>query len=115
MNRKIKADNIFTGQEFTGPGHVLTLDENGVILGITDEVSAGEGVEVAEGILCPGFVNAHCHIELSHLENKIPRHTGLVSFVQEVLKQRTTSPRRKAVRYGKGCRRIIRRRNRCSR
>lgn len=42
-----------------------------------------------EGNLVPGLVNTHCHLELSHLEGKIPRHTGLPAFVQQVMQQRT--------------------------
>lgn len=42
------------------------------------------------GILCPGFVNAHCHLELSHLAGKIPRHTGMVGFILALQKVRAT-------------------------
>ena len=95
MNRKIKADNIFTGREFTGPGHVLVLDELGRIVEIAADAAAGGEAEIYPGIICPGFVNAHCHIELSHLKNKIPQHTGLVDFVQDVMKQRPATSKEK--------------------
>ena len=42
-----------------------------------------------EGILCPGFVNAHCHLELSHLKDMIPPHTGLIPFLQKIPSYRT--------------------------
>ena len=70
---------------------MLIIQENGIIESIVDETEAGEGIEYFDGILCPGFVNAHCHIELSHLKGKIPQHTGLVNFVQAVMKERTAS------------------------
>ena len=88
MTRKIKADDIFTGTEFSGPGNVLLIDDQGVVEAIVPAVEAGEGVEILEGILCPGFINAHCHIELSHLKRKVPQHTGLVDFVQAVMTER---------------------------
>ncbi|RYY42679.1 MAG: amidohydrolase [Chitinophagaceae bacterium] len=50
--------------------------------------SAGEDVFLLDGILSPGFINAHCHIELSHFKGLIPRHTGLVDFVQQVMTRR---------------------------
>lgn len=36
------------------------------------------------GVVCPGFVNAHCHLELSYLKGKIERHTGMVPFLKAV-------------------------------
>ena len=95
MTRKICADNIFTGTELTGPGHVLLFSEEGIIDSIAPLAEAGEGVEFISGIICPGFVNAHCHIELSHLKNKIPQHTGLVDFVQSVMTGRAASDEEK--------------------
>lgn len=52
---------------------------------------AGEGVEHFEGILSPGFVNCHCHLELSHMKGKIPEKTGLVDFVFKVVTERGAS------------------------
>ncbi len=67
---------------------VLVTDEGGTIVEMIDEREAGEEVETLDGILSPGFVNAHCHIELSHMKGFIPRHTGLVNFVQTVMASR---------------------------
>ena len=44
-------------------------------------------MEVFEGVLCPGFVNAHCHLELSHLLGKAEEGKGFLDFIS-VLKQR---------------------------
>ncbi len=96
LTRKIKADDIFTGTAFTGVGQVLITDETGIVKAIVPEQEAGENVETVEGILCPGFINAHCHIELSHLKDKIPQRTGLVDFVQTVMTQRGATAEEKA-------------------
>jgi aminodeoxyfutalosine deaminase len=87
--RKIKGNNIFDGHQFVGADKVLVTQASGVIEAIIDEVEAGEDVQPFDGIICPGFVNAHCHIELSHLKNAIPQHTGLVNFILAILKLRT--------------------------
>lgn len=86
--RKFQADKIFTGFELLDPGHVLIMDEVGKVLEIVAEMDAGEGIERYRGIICPGFINAHCHLELSHLKNAIPPHTGLIPFLLEVVTKR---------------------------
>lgn len=90
MYRKIKGDRIFTGTTLTDPGQVLITTEDGTVVDTIPEVDAGEGLENFEGIISPGFINAHCHIELSHLKNKIAQQSGLVNFVQDVMGKRET-------------------------
>lgn len=67
---------------------VLVTDINGVVADIISKIDAGDNVENFTGLLTPGFVNAHCHLELSHLKGKIPEKTGLVEFVQQVMAKR---------------------------
>jgi cytosine/adenosine deaminase-related metal-dependent hydrolase len=86
--RKFQADKIFTGFELLDPGHVLIMDEVGKVMEILPEMDAGEGIERFRGILCPGFINAHCHLELSHMKNCIPPHTGLIPFLMDVVTKR---------------------------
>ena len=45
-------------------------------------------LEFFKGILCPGFVNAHCHLELSYLHEVIKQHTGLIGFFKSIKKNR---------------------------
>jgi aminodeoxyfutalosine deaminase len=87
LYRKIKADKIFTGKQMLS-GHVLITEANGTIKEIVREDVAGDGVEVYHGVISPGFINCHCHLDLSYLKDKIPTSTGLVRFVQEVLARR---------------------------
>ncbi len=93
--RKLKGTNIFDGYEFRGANSVLIIDEYGAVVEIVNETTAGDGIECFDGILCPGFVNAHCHIELSHLKGNVPKHTGLVNFVQQVMKERAAGEEEK--------------------
>ncbi|HTC01716.1 MAG TPA: amidohydrolase family protein [Ferruginibacter sp.] len=93
--RKFKANNIFTGSEFLDPEMVLVTDNEGIIVDIISTKGAGDNIEVFDGILTPGFVNAHCHLELSHLKNVVPEGTGLVQFVQQVMIKRGASDEEK--------------------
>ena len=86
--RKFKADHLFTGEKLFHNEKVLITDSEGKIVNIVDQADAGDDLECFEGILCPGFINAHCHLELSHLKNIIPEGTGLIDFVFRVVSER---------------------------
>lgn len=84
--RKLKADHLFDGKRFSD--NVLMLKKDGSIENILSEKDAGDGIEYFKGIICPGFVNAHCHLELSHMKSVIPEGTGLVDFVYKIVTER---------------------------
>ena len=48
------------------------------------------GIQHFNGILCPGFVNTHCHLELSHMKSSIPEKTGLAGFIKDFIAVRKT-------------------------
>ncbi|MFN3666961.1 MAG: amidohydrolase family protein [Sediminibacterium sp.] len=85
---KFKADQLFTGTTMLDDRTVLVAKPDGTIEDIISKDEAGEDVQSIKGILCPGFINAHCHLELSHMKGLIPEHTGLVNFVLQVVQQR---------------------------
>jgi cytosine/adenosine deaminase-related metal-dependent hydrolase len=89
--RKLQADGIFNGFDWANDRSVLILDETGQVENIVSEENAGDGVERFNGIITPGFVNAHCHLELSHLKNKVPPRIGLVAFLLTVIKSRAAT------------------------
>jgi cytosine/adenosine deaminase-related metal-dependent hydrolase len=86
--RKFQADQIFTGSELLDHTHILITDDLGKVADIIPIAEAGEGIQKLDGWLCPGFVNSHCHLELSHMKGLIPEHTGLVDFVIAIITQR---------------------------
>lgn len=86
--RKFQADAIFTGTELLGGDQVLIMDQHGVVEAIVPVSEAGEKIQYQPGWLSPGFVNAHCHLELSHMKGLIPEGTGLVDFILSILSLR---------------------------
>ena len=87
-NRKFNADQLFTGYAMLGPESVLITDEKGVVQDIVALTEAGEGIERFNGIISPGFINCHCHLELSHMHGAVPHNTGMTKFLLSVMKDR---------------------------
>src|SRR4030095_11558259 len=86
--RKFKADKLFDGKYLFNDSFVLVSDERGKIENIVPAVDAGDNVQSFNGILTPGLINCHCHLELSHLKNIIPPRTGLITFLKSVVQKR---------------------------
>lgn len=96
--RRIAADYLFTlaqlGKELRPVRNgAVTVDSEGTVTDIgqlTDEEAAAAaagnlpGTEFYRGILCPGFVNSHCHIELSHLKGAFREATGMSGFINQI-------------------------------
>jgi len=82
----LSAPLIYTPQGFVRD-HVLVIADDGAIVAlkpfVAGEFSPGQIVPFS-GILFPGFVNAHCHLELSALQGKIPEGTGMTAFAGAV-------------------------------
>ena len=95
MQRYLSADWIYPITHAPIANGVLEVAITGEIVSVlTSEEAINKnikGVEQFEGVLVPGFVNTHCHLELSHLFEKIPEQTGLPVFVKEIVAQRAAA------------------------
>jgi cytosine/adenosine deaminase-related metal-dependent hydrolase len=88
MYQKFQATQLFTGTELLEDQLVLITTKDGTVEGIVGIEDAGDDIQSFEGVLTPGFVNAHCHLELSHMKDMIPAHTGLQEFVKQIVSLR---------------------------
>ncbi|HEY6503365.1 MAG TPA: amidohydrolase family protein [Chitinophagaceae bacterium] len=86
--KKFRADQLFDGYTLHNDQQVLVTTEEGVVEAIVPLNEAGDDVQQVNGILSPGFINCHCHLELSHMKGLISEGTGLVDFVLQVVSQR---------------------------
>ena len=85
MYQKFQATQIFTGTELLEDQLVLITQKDGTIEALIGIEEAGEDIQSFEGILTPGLINAHCHLELSHMKGMIPAHSGLQEFVKQIV------------------------------
>ncbi|WP_353195821.1 amidohydrolase family protein [Parapedobacter defluvii] len=97
MNTFFSADYIVPVTSNAIKNGVVEIGNNGIIEGIypPDHPNlSGQQINRKKGIIVPGFVNTHCHLELSHMAGVIPQHTGLVSFLQQVIAMRNADEER---------------------
>lgn len=93
MSHYFAADFVLPVTGAPIPNGIVETDENGVILRVWKDLSKipePDKIKHHSGVIVPGFVNAHCHLELSHMLGKIPRSTGLVGFLKAVMTSRQT-------------------------
>lgn len=76
-------------------GYVEFDEADGIIVSV-GECSADE--QITPGALTPGFVNGHCHIELSHLHGKFRKGTGMAGFIDQINELRDWAGRDEKVR-----------------
>jgi cytosine/adenosine deaminase-related metal-dependent hydrolase len=89
MIRKITADVIYPVSSAPIENGVVVTDENGKILELSPrENHDSASLEYHPGAIVPGFINTHCHLELSHMKGMVDTGTGLIPFIKGVVSLR---------------------------
>jgi aminodeoxyfutalosine deaminase len=87
--RKLTADLLLPITSPPVKNAVVITDDQGKILAIDQrENHDPASLETHSGVIVPGFINAHCHLELSHMKGVAPTGTGLLPFLKTVVNHR---------------------------
>ena len=78
---RITAEYIYTLDGEPIKNGFVEYEEDGTITAVGQ---CGADEEVMPGAIVPGFVNAHCHVELSHLHKKFRKGTGMAGFIDQI-------------------------------
>ena len=79
----ITAEKIHNGHNWLPEGTVIELADDGTIIALHG-AEMKDKATYYEGVLTPGFVNTHCHLELSHMKGVVPEGLGLIPFLQHI-------------------------------
>lgn len=86
--RKISAHYIFPVNSTPIKNGIVIIDNTNKIVDIIEtkgKLKETSGIEFYNGVIVPGFINTHCHIELSYLKEVIPKHTGHPEFIKQIV------------------------------
>ncbi|MES2064183.1 MAG: amidohydrolase family protein [Bacteroidota bacterium] len=89
--KSFKADYVYPVCADPIKNGIVTVDDSGKIISVTDDKAppTQTPIETVSGIIVPGFINTHCHTELSHMKDKIATGGGLINFIKDILSSRT--------------------------
>lgn len=96
--RRISAEYLYTlcGDSPVHNGFV-EIDEEGTVLrtGLCDDIASEP--EYYKGAVTPGFVNSHCHIELSSMWKLFRKGTGMAGFIDQINELRDTKSKEEKI------------------
>lgn len=90
--KQFSADYIFPVSSPPIRNGVIEVDDDGKIKEVKGQKPKvkSEDIRHFAGIIVPGFINAHCHLELSHLKGQVSEKKGMAGFISELVPKRNS-------------------------
>ncbi len=89
--QKFQADWVYPVSTDPVKNGIVITDHDGTIREVMSADSSHVGdIQKLHGTIIPGFINTHCHLELSHMKGLLDTGTGLISFINDVVRKRNT-------------------------
>lgn len=84
MNR-IAAEYVFTlNEDKPIRNGFVEFDSGGTVTSVGECLSPESEKTFVKGAIAPGFVNTHCHLELSYLWKSFRKGTGMAGFIDQI-------------------------------
>jgi aminodeoxyfutalosine deaminase len=90
--KKITADWVYPIASEPIKNGVVILDDDGKILALDQRKNHDlASLDIRKGTITPGFINTHCHLELSHMKGLVATGTTLIPFITGVVTKRAAA------------------------
>jgi cytosine/adenosine deaminase-related metal-dependent hydrolase len=89
--RRLSANYIYPINKPPLKNGIVEISDEGKVRAIIDtkgELKESRNLEFYNGVITPGFVNTHCHLELSGLKGELKQNAGLPKFLKKVINYR---------------------------
>lgn len=93
--RRIAANYIFPVSAKPIKNGIVEINDDGEIVNLiktNGNLTESRNLEFYNGIIVPGFVNSHCHLELSGFKNTIKEKEGLPAFISHMINHKKSKP-----------------------
>ena len=91
MSAFYKSNLIITNDGPPLKDGIVEVNEEGIIVSVFQD-DTFQSYNYVEGVIIPGMVNAHCHLELSHLKDQVaPRNNGMAGFIDQIFSLRANT------------------------
>lgn len=94
--KRFSAQYVFTNSGSPLRRAVINTEDDGTIISIENnegQLKEERSIEFFNGIIIPGFVNCHCHLEYSYQKGIIAEGNGLHDFISQIRKPGTPEER----------------------